>query len=420
MWNVPAIPAGQYYIGAVLNDGTHPAVVAYADGVLGISGPAVQVYNPTTDLQWHSGGSVAIRYEVTSTHPGTVGIFYDKDGVPDSGDETFLLTQAVQSGPVTWTWNGGVLKKGTYHIGVKVTDNVVNNSVTTYATGLIVENGPLLAFTSPAAPLTLHTGDVVNIAWQDQADAVNADITLFYDTDKNYGNGGYVTIATGIKEDDPADTYAWTVPSTLKPGTYYIGGTISDGVNPPLVVYADSAAITVPVPTIVFSNPTSNIVTVPGNTFTISWTHGFGAIPANVNLFYEDRSVSPAVKTSMPGYPKNGVTLTAAGNDRLQLDGSAAAHRAVLHRPDDHRSGHRRRVGDGVCAGGRGGPGAGTGPDGSPRGDADEGSPLGRCSGHHLVQQGADDHDAQAGVRQSERAVLLEHDADRSGRRAST
>ena len=58
-------------------------------------------------------------------------------------------------------------------------------------------------------------------------------IEVFYDLDNNVGNG-FTIIEDGL----PVSTTSVPFPTDVPEGTYYIGATISDGINPDVTVYA--------------------------------------------------------------------------------------------------------------------------------------------------------------------------------------
>jgi len=289
IWNVPSLKAGRYYIGATIDDGISAPVTDYALGAVVVRGPSLRVLRPLSDVTLHSGGTVLITWEDECVDPAaTIEVFYDRDGRPDTGDEVTLYATTVgpdDSGD-TWSWAAPALQIGTYYIGVKLDDGV-NDPVVAYAPGHVIEAGPLLNFTSPAGSVSVYGGDVVTISWQDEASGVNATIDIFYDNDTNFDNGISGDIAQQISEDPDgtADSVTWTVPG-LKAGTYYIGGVISDGVNPPIVVYA-SGTVEVQAPQIVLQEPASDLTVIAGDTVTISWTDQ-AAGNAQITLFYDD------------------------------------------------------------------------------------------------------------------------------------
>ncbi len=88
---------------------------------------------------------------------------------------------------------------------------------------------PTISTLSPISDITIMAGQPVFISWVDTDGAGNAEVTVFYDTDMNAGNG-FSALAV-IDESLPAapDQYTWNT-AQVPAGTYYVGAQITDGV----------------------------------------------------------------------------------------------------------------------------------------------------------------------------------------------
>ena len=120
-------------------------------------------------------------------------------------------------------------------------------------------------------PISTVTGNTVNITWLDEDPDSNSTVTLYYGNN-NGGNDG-TQIVTGIKEDDPANSYTWDT-STIPDGTYYIYAGIVDESNVPVYAYSAEPLVidrTPPVAPVV-SGPTLTNSPTP----TWSWSSGGG------------------------------------------------------------------------------------------------------------------------------------------------
>ncbi len=289
VWNVPGVRQGQYYLGAVLDDGTHPPVVAYADGTLGIGGPAVKVYSPTTIVQWIGGGTVAIRYEVASPRGGTVTVFADTDGALNSGDEILLATQPVQSGPVTYTWTSGPLPVRTYHVGVQVDDHL-NEPVGAYASGLIQEVAPTVTVTAPTGVTSLPNGSSVDVTFL--VNAGSGSTQLFYDQDGSGGSGDEVMVGapSPLAVSGVATTQALAVAAPA-PGIYHVGVKLTIGTS----AFWGYAPGTVdvsggPISQVVLTAPAADINIQRGAPLTVTWTSTAIVAGQTLSLYYDDQS----------------------------------------------------------------------------------------------------------------------------------
>lgn len=87
----------------------------------------------------------------------------------------------------------------------------------------------IIQIVSPADKV-YSRGENVTLAWTDQADGINATISLYMDVDSSGEDG--VLIAAGFEEDPDGinDQYDWNV-SAVAEGRYYVYAVISDGEN---------------------------------------------------------------------------------------------------------------------------------------------------------------------------------------------
>ncbi len=248
VWNVPAIPAGAYYIGATIEDGIHPAVTAYGAGVVNISGLGLTFRSPTVDTHYPTTSSVRIWWDDTAPASNAdVTIFYDTNTNYNDGVTPITTVKEDPDGNSDqFVWQPQGLAEGIYYIGGKLDDGV-NEPLIVYAPGRLLvgdvggaDQPPTIAVTSPSGAMLVSAGEVLMIAWNDTASG-NASIELFYDDDTDPTNGTTLIVA-GLDEDPDgpgSDDYAWTIPGGLSGGTqYYIGATIDDGTHPPVTAYS--------------------------------------------------------------------------------------------------------------------------------------------------------------------------------------
>ena len=283
-WNVPAVRAGRYYLGATLDDGTHPLAVAYAQGYLDIAGPRVEVLNPAANVQLHGGGTLSIRYTVTAPRAtGTLRLFYDSDGVPGSGDEIWLVTLPLTNGTKSYTWTTGALNLGTYHVGAEINDGV-NDPIVGYAAGLVQEMGPALTVVAPAAPVTWHVGGKVDVTFQ--AFAASAQAEIFYDKDGLADTGDEITLTSQPVNNGITTTWTWQQNTQLLDGTYHVGVKIIDGANAPMIAYA-AGAIQEVGPGLQFTVPSGAVTLGAGDTQPITFNYQSFCVKPNVRIFYD-------------------------------------------------------------------------------------------------------------------------------------
>ncbi|GEM_PF-1235626 len=127
------------------------------------------------------------------------------------------LTDLFPATPYTVTVHGGTMS-GVY-------------TFTTFVSPPQTNVGPLMTITKPPYGHELvSSGGQLTITWQDDDPDDNATVGLYYDANYTGCNGTIIT--DGLSEDSLTDFYAWTLPTTLPTGSYYIYGQITDGTNP--------------------------------------------------------------------------------------------------------------------------------------------------------------------------------------------
>lgn len=277
VWNVPAIPAGQYYILAELDFGTG-TIFSYSPSPVGVSGPAVQLFNPPSAVTWHGGGQLSIRYQVVGAKNGTtITLFYEDGG----GTKINLITLPVTSdNPASWTWNSGPLPSGTYKIGGMVNDGINDPAtMTAYATGTVTDTGPTFQITAPAGAITVHAGDVVPVTFSYQMNGGTATVKFYLDNDTDSTNGysgGLIPGGTVSNLQPTATTGSINLTMPVVPvGTYYIAGVFDNGTTQ-IVDYVGGGAgtgIAVIGPQLILTQPTLNGNILPGTPLTISWSN---------------------------------------------------------------------------------------------------------------------------------------------------
>jgi len=247
VWDLAAVAAGTYFIGATIDDGVNPPVTVYADGRLILNGPSITLVRPALDVSFFAGESVLIEWEdADPSHSADISLYYDVDLIPDNGNEQLIVVlpeDADGAGSDDYGWQiPNTVTPGDYYL-LGVISNGVDPDMFSYAPGKLTVKGPRLDLLQPASDVTVRIGDVVQIEWADVDPFANATITVFADLDGTPNTGDEITIVTTTEDADGAgDRFAWTVPP-LTPGTYWIGAVLDDGINPAVSAYAPGRVI---------------------------------------------------------------------------------------------------------------------------------------------------------------------------------
>ncbi len=227
-WDCSGVPAGTYYIRAVVSEYTESAS-DYSDGTVTIShaggAPFIVVLTPPV------GGSEAdTSYTITWMSDGfdslaTVDLYYDTDTLSAAGLQEIAL-DLTDSG--TYTWNCSSITEGYYYIYAYIQDDTLRSNASDYSSGTLAVNhgglDPEITITQPSA-----SGDEADnfftIEWDSEAPS-GAVVDLYYDTDTLSGSG-LVEIITGVSDDG---YYTWDC-SAVAEGEYYIYGIITSSVS---------------------------------------------------------------------------------------------------------------------------------------------------------------------------------------------
>jgi len=244
-WVIVGVVAGSYRIGATIDDGVNSSVTVYLPYeivILTDSPPEISLLSPTQDVTDPPTGQLTIRWsDYDAEEDATVRIFYDEDGIANSGDEkTIVETQEdLEGAGDSYTWDLTDVPAGTYFIGATIDDGV-NDPVTVYASGMLILTGPSIDLLEPASDVTLKTGQTLKLRWDDTDHGHSAEVSLYYDLDLVPDNGNEVLIAQVAEDPDgEGDEYYWTLPDSLSEGNYYLLAKLDNGVDDPAYSYAD-------------------------------------------------------------------------------------------------------------------------------------------------------------------------------------
>ncbi len=233
-WNLDSVPQGQYYVKAVIFDGSQ-SKTSYSPGPLTvIHPPSIRVLQPDSpDEPSHR----AYRIQWTdrdANDNATISLWFDTDTIRDA-DEVKIADIAWGEDPDgpsfdSYVWNTTMVHSGTYYILAVIDDGKTANY--SYSIGSVrVEpnRSPGINILEPLAPREADEKFVVT--WIDWDDDDNATISLWYDNDTVAGGEMKIAdIPWGEDPDGSFDSYVWNT-TTVPEGTYYIKAVISDGLE---------------------------------------------------------------------------------------------------------------------------------------------------------------------------------------------
>jgi flagellar hook assembly protein FlgD len=254
-----SVPPGTYYLFAIAADGvnTDLAVDANVTVIVRTADPnepatSFLVTKPATDQSFIDANSpVTLEYKVKQAASVLIDLKMDTDDNHTNGNERTIDAQRLvdpNSPDISIQWvgldaTGAAVPDGIYRVfGVMNTGS--GTPTTADAAGLVFRRSradqPLIGLLQPATTTSVDLGSFVSIQWRDDDPNTGATIRLTVDDDPNpaeaveTGNAE-VEILSGraASGDAVQDTFAWQVPSSFVPGTYYVFAYIDHDGTPP-------------------------------------------------------------------------------------------------------------------------------------------------------------------------------------------
>ncbi len=235
--------------------------------------------------------------------PGSeVGKDVDSAGCSQDQHGTQIATGKGNVGRPVWRTDN--VPTGTYRIGVSATDTGKSvagtlaegkfKRVITRFTDATIEilpppplpKPPTLVFTAPSSDVGTFLTEVVTTTFEASINEEGAVgfLSLFLDPDTtpNSGNEDFLFI-----DSDPTAIVSWEISTAeLAEGTYNIGGTVSDGINEPVTVYAPGKLIVVKTPTLTVTAPNISVPVRPDVAVEVAWETNVPPSAGTVDVFY--------------------------------------------------------------------------------------------------------------------------------------
>jgi flagellar hook assembly protein FlgD len=248
-----AVAEGLYRPFAIVSDGVSPTQIV--NGLARIIVAAedddeptqTAVTQPEEDTEFLvEDDSVTIEFTLAAHDDVLIDLKIDTDDDHSNGNETTILSQRLVSSDTnedSFEWDGtdsagDDVDDGIYRIFMVVSTGS-GQPGTAEASGLIFrrahEDQPLIGLLQPGSVQTVDPGDYLTIRWRDDDPSGEATIRITIDDDNKPNEGveeGEPEIeiladreAEGEEEDEGdgvLDTFAYQIPSSLVPGTYYV------------------------------------------------------------------------------------------------------------------------------------------------------------------------------------------------------
>lgn len=298
------VGVGVYRVGILITTETESETVL-STGIVSVQGPPdPQFILPSAPItETVAGSSVAVSFDAGD--PENVvewRLFYLRPSDPRGVTPDQLGTQlAVGSGNVgqaTFITTG--LEPGDYELGVSATDSGFSVAATvqrgeadrivTIPNSATGEQGRIIRIVEPSLPqpptmtisapgsanVNLFLNEAFTIQFQATIREPGAEgvVDVFYDTDTTFNNG-FTIIEGGI----PATRTSVALPTNLPAGTYRVGASVSDGINPVVFTYAAGSITVVRTPTLDVTAPNTDLPLAPSTpgspsavTIPVTWT----------------------------------------------------------------------------------------------------------------------------------------------------
>jgi len=210
-WDTSKIPAGDYYIYAVIDDGTNDTVTGYSETPVTIYHLVPPANVTAKDTPQDNGGSIDISWQQVPNDDAITGYKIFRSETPGTYDYTSHLV-ALLKGSVSYT-DGTVLDGQNYYYVIRTYNQFSDSTDSEEAVGVAKDNLP------PAVPTGLGTQpglDKVSLSWKACADSDLAGYNIYR---RDSESSGYTKIgtATAVSYIDSGlgrwDTYYYAVTS---------------------------------------------------------------------------------------------------------------------------------------------------------------------------------------------------------------
>jgi predicted secreted protein len=301
-WNVTAMPEGDYWIYAMIDDGTYEPSYSYSAGPLTVNHskitntpPTFQIIEPNGEGDYADSEFTIIWMDSDSDDDAKISLYFDTN----FGYNGILITEGLgedaDGSSGFYTWNTKNVTSGEYYI-YGICDDGINEPVKRYSYFPVSINHSALRNDPPTIVIVEPDGvdDSARfeflLTWIDADSDNDASISLFYDSDSQGYDG--ILIEDGISEDEHGNSglHIWNI-SMVPEGDYFIYGIIDDGISTSrdysqgkITINRNGTKNTAP--KILVFTPEMGIQQVDFN-FTIKWVDSDSDDDASISLYYD-------------------------------------------------------------------------------------------------------------------------------------
>ncbi|HOW18826.1 MAG TPA: hypothetical protein PLC79_07295, partial [Phycisphaerae bacterium] len=277
----------------------------------GTSALSLSVSGPAANQTVSAGSPVSLIYSATGGS-GSLDIraFYDQDGIPGSGDETYFATGLPSGTNVTALWNTAGVPVGTWHMGVWASDGLTAR--TAYAAGTVTVQQPFsITFAAPAADINASPGAQIVLRFGTSLPGPFS-YNAFYDLDGRPGTGDEITIAAASGSGAGIITVPWNT-TNVAPGTYFVGVTVTESVagGRSGTVYATGRVILLGGSFVYVMEPSTYMSVNAGTPVEVIFSAGVpSGVGATLDIFYDvDQTFDGTEPTIATGVSLDRTTL---------------------------------------------------------------------------------------------------------------
>ncbi|MCP3911634.1 MAG: hypothetical protein GY713_11840 [Actinomycetia bacterium] len=150
-WDTSALPGGDYFVYAVIDDGFHPPVVDYGDGPVTVNRPPViAVLEPDGVYDSADDDFLIVWEDADGEDDASIDLYYDVDGGGEDGTFITTLGEDPDGAGDRHLWDTRLVTDGSYFVYAAIDDGV-NPPVVDYSAGPLTVDHSAVACEVPAS-----------------------------------------------------------------------------------------------------------------------------------------------------------------------------------------------------------------------------------------------------------------------------